>query len=165
MNYLVTVNGEAFEIEIGREGRVWVNHHSYDVDFRSIEDLAQYLLLVNHRSYEVHVETESDETCRMVIGGRLYHVCLQQHGRGRRGDGQTCVRGMREVRAPLPGLLVAVPVETGQRVARGDVLAVVESMKMNLELRAPQDGVVQALYGTPGAEVNQEQVLAIVAVE
>ena len=67
-----------------------------------------------------------------------------------------------EVCAPLPGLLVAVPVMVGQRVVQGEVVAVLESMKMNLEIRAPWEGVVQALYGAPGTEVGQGEVLAVV---
>jgi biotin carboxyl carrier protein len=47
-------------------------------------------------------------------------------------------------------------------VAQGEVVAVLESMKMNLELRAPWDGVVQALHITPGTEVGQAEVLAVI---
>jgi biotin carboxyl carrier protein len=47
----------------------------------------------------------------------------------------------------------------------GDVVAVLESMKMNLELHAPWSGVVQALHGTPGTEVGQGEVLAVVKLD
>ncbi|MCX8066782.1 MAG: acetyl-CoA carboxylase biotin carboxyl carrier protein subunit [Anaerolineae bacterium] len=44
----------------------------------------------------------------------------------------------------------------------GDVVAVLESMKMHMELRAPRDGVVQLVCATPGREVQQGEVLAVI---
>ena len=163
MKYLVTIEGETFEIEVSREGRVWVNRRPYDVDLQGVEGQSEYSLLVDHRSYEAHVERAEEQECRMVVAGRTYRACLQQ----RRRRSQRDVMRSRppatgEVCAPLPGLLVEVSVVVGQRVARGEVVAVLESMKMNLELRAPWEGVVQALCRAPGAEVDQGEVLAIV---
>ena len=62
----------------------------------------------------------------------------------------------------MPGLLVAVPVVVGQQVTQGEVVAVLESMKMNLELCAPWDGVVQALHRASGTEISQGEVLALI---
>jgi 3-methylcrotonyl-CoA carboxylase alpha subunit len=55
--------------------------------------------------------------------------------------------------------LVEVPVSEGQPVVEGQVVAVLESMKMNLELRVPIDGVVEHLYYAVGEEVEQGAVL------
>jgi biotin carboxyl carrier protein len=163
MKYVISVGGETFEIEVGREGRVWVNHRPYDVDFQGVEGRSEYSLLVDHRSYEAHVERAEGEECRMVVAGRPYRACLQQRRhRSKRDVMRPSPSATGEVRAPLPGLLVAMPVVVGQRVAQGDVVAVLESMKMNLELRAPWDGVVQALHRAPGTEVDRGEVLAVV---
>ncbi|RME39737.1 MAG: acetyl-CoA carboxylase biotin carboxyl carrier protein subunit, partial [Thermoflexia bacterium] len=67
-----------------------------------------------------------------------------------------------EVTAPLPGLLVELRIAEGQPVKAGAVVAVLESMKMHMELRAPRDGVVQSIHATPGQEVQQGTVLAII---
>jgi acetyl-CoA/propionyl-CoA carboxylase biotin carboxyl carrier protein len=67
------------------------------------------------------------------------------------------------MRAPLPGLLVEMEVCEGDHVEEQDVVAVLESMKMNLELRAPHSGVVRELCVTPGCQVAQDEVLAIIS--
>ncbi|MDY7077757.1 MAG: acetyl-CoA carboxylase biotin carboxyl carrier protein subunit [Chloroflexota bacterium] len=170
MKYKITVEGETFEIEVGRGGQVWVNRRPYDVDFQGVDGLPQYSLLVNHRSYEAHVEQDDEEEYRMLVAGRSYRACLQQErGWSQRDVMQSHSSSVREpeekrgeVCAPLPGLLVAAPVVVGQEVACGEVVAVLESMKMNLELCAPWDGVVQALHGIPGTEVRQGEVLAVI---
>ncbi|HEY67268.1 MAG TPA: hypothetical protein G4N97_03250 [Thermoflexia bacterium] len=163
MKYIITVEGETFEIEVGRGGRVWVNRRPLNVDFQGVDGLPQYSLLVDHRSYEAHIEQAEGEEWRMVVAGRPYRARLQQRRRRPQPDAaRSRLPATEEVRAPLPGLLVAVPVVVGQRVVQGEVVAVLESMKMNLELRAPRDGVVQALHRSPGAEVDQGEILAVI---
>jgi len=56
--------------------------------------------------------------------------------------------------APMPGRVVAVLVEVGQRVQRGDALVVLEAMKMEQTLAAPSDGEVTAVHVEPGARVD-----------
>ncbi|HHN93261.1 MAG TPA: hypothetical protein ENK17_00690, partial [Anaerolineae bacterium] len=84
MRYVITVEGETFEIEMGRDGRVWVNHRPLDVDFQGIDGLPQYSLLVNHRSYDAHLErSEEGEYC-MQVAGRAYRATLREEGHRQR---------------------------------------------------------------------------------
>jgi biotin carboxyl carrier protein len=69
------------------------------------------------------------------------------------------------IRAPLPGTLISVPVSIGQEVAPGQTLAIVESMKMQMELRAPQSGVVSRIEGPPGRSVDQGEELVVLQTE
>jgi propionyl-CoA carboxylase alpha chain len=60
---------------------------------------------------------------------------------------------------PMPGLVVAVPVKPGDRVFRGQTLAVLESMKMESDVASPVDGVVAEVNGTVGQTVEAGDVL------
>jgi biotin carboxyl carrier protein len=62
--------------------------------------------------------------------------------------------GGKTVRAPMPGQIRAVPVSPGTEVARGELLCVLEAMKMNNRIRAPLDGVIAEVHVSPGAQVN-----------
>ena len=57
------------------------------------------------------------------------------------------------ITAPMPGLVVRIPVTEGQTVARGAGLVVVEAMKMENDLRAPRDGVVAKVHVKVGEAV------------
>jgi biotin carboxyl carrier protein len=56
--------------------------------------------------------------------------------------------------APMPATVVRINVDPGQRVSRGDVLVVLEAMKMELPIKAPRDGVVKAIACKAGELVQ-----------
>jgi biotin carboxyl carrier protein len=62
----------------------------------------------------------------------------------------------------MPGLIVAVPVEQGQTVKKGDQVIILESMKMENELRSPRDGVVHRVHVAQGASVEKDQALVTI---
>ncbi len=66
------------------------------------------------------------------------------------------------VTAPLPGLLLRIPVTLGDRVKRGQTVAVIEAMKMELSIGASIDGIVSSIAVEPGANVmGDEEILWI----
>ena len=64
------------------------------------------------------------------------------------------------IRAPMPGRVVLVQAKPGDAVNAGDVLLVIEAMKMELALKAPRDGVVAEVRATAGEFVEADAVLA-----
>jgi len=64
------------------------------------------------------------------------------------------VAGGKTVRAPMPGLIIKILVSTGDAVKRGDILCVLEAMKMNNQIRSPKDGVVAGVQAEMSAQVN-----------
>ena len=66
-----------------------------------------------------------------------------------------------QVKAPMPGTILEVKVSQGASVKKGDVLAILEAMKMENEILAPQDGTVAQVNVTKGASVNSGDVLVV----
>jgi biotin carboxyl carrier protein len=59
----------------------------------------------------------------------------------------------------MPGSLIKVNVKVGDTVKRGDVLCVLEAMKMENDITAPQDGVIASIEATQGSSVATDAVL------
>jgi methylmalonyl-CoA carboxyltransferase small subunit len=62
-------------------------------------------------------------------------------------------------RSPVTGLVIRVPVEAGQSVQAGQLLVVLEAMKMETQVTAPRSGTVQAIHVEPGNSVKVNQPL------
>ena len=62
--------------------------------------------------------------------------------------------GANTVKAPMPGTILKINVKAGDAVKRGDVLCVLEAMKMENDIKAANDGVVSAVHVSQGASVN-----------
>ena len=69
--------------------------------------------------------------------------------------------GGEKINAPMPGTILAVNVSNGSVVKKGDVLMVLEAMKMENEIMAPCDGTVNAVSVTKGASVESGALLCV----
>ncbi|MGM9684544.1 MAG: biotin/lipoyl-containing protein [Eubacteriales bacterium] len=63
------------------------------------------------------------------------------------------------VKAPMPGNIIKINVKSGDAVKKGDVLCILEAMKMENEICAPSDGVVASVAVAQGASVQTDDVL------
>lgn len=70
--------------------------------------------------------------------------------------------GGEKVSAPMPGTILSVNVKAGDSVKKGDVLAILEAMKMENEIMAPKDGKVTAVNVQKGATVNTGDLLCVI---
>ena len=96
----------------------------------------------------------------MTVGGRTHRLRLLDERAMRRARAAAARTGEREVRAAMPGKVVAVLVEAGATVERGQGLLVVEAMKMENEIAAPRAGTVQEIRVKPGQAVEAGELLA-----
>lgn len=105
-------------------------------------------VLVDGFRFEVDVEPERIASLR------------ERASRGRAAGGHS---GTLEVRAIIPGKVVAVSVEAGDEVLAGQQLLVVEAMKMQNELRAPRDGSIERIAVAHGANIEVGDLLVVIS--
>jgi 3-methylcrotonyl-CoA carboxylase alpha subunit len=95
------------------------------------------------------------ERIHLWLNDAHHEVLIEEPGRVDPG----AAAGAGRLSTPLPGVVVSVAVKVGQRVAAGEVLMVVEAMKMEHAIRAPGEGTVQAIHAGPGDRVKEDSVL------
>lgn len=161
MIYITSINGHEYTIELLDEHKVSVDGKVYEIDFLPVGDQPVYSLLLDGVSYDALVYPEEDQW-QVSFQGEMY-VALVEDEREKRLRATMGI-GISEqqeyfLRAPMPGLVVAVPVVNGQAVEKGDILLVLESMKMQNELRAPRAGTVSRIRVGPGARVEKKETL------
>lgn len=161
MKYITTIDGQEFTVEILDEKRIRINDKILDVDFESVSGQPVYSLIIGGKSYEAYVSPD-DEKWEVLLRGRLYQAEVEDEREKRlraAGSASAAEGGEFLLKAPMPGLVVAIPVEEGQPVTKGQVLLILESMKMQNELKAPRDGIVSRIKVRAGETVEQKQTL------
>jgi methylmalonyl-CoA carboxyltransferase 1.3S subunit len=118
-------------------------------------------ITIDGRAYAVDVEVlEDDEspetpsyaphhTGSALLGG----THTQSHNAGWDAEGREC-------HSPLMGLVIKVNVKPGQQVEAGEILLVLEAMKMETHITAPRTGTVKNVFVAQGNPVKQNQILA-----
>lgn len=163
MKYVTTINGQRFDIEITNEGGLLVNGQARDINFLALGP-ALYSIIMQTRSHEVVIEEREGEV-EVLMGGRLYSGKVQDERAlllaGRRG-GLSADSGEISIKSPMPGLVVAIPVSEGQGVTAGQTVVILESMKMQNELKAPRDGTISRVHVAAQQSVEQGKVLVTI---
>ncbi len=163
MRYLATVEGQTYEIEINGEDEITFDGKPIDVDFIAVADSSVFSLILDGISYEAYVYPNQSEV-EVLMRGKRYPVQVEDERQIRlRQTTKDSVADTSEflLKAPMPGLVVSVPVVMEQDVKAGDNLVILESMKMQNELKAPRDGRVKNLRIQAGDNVDQNQVLIV----
>jgi biotin carboxyl carrier protein len=161
MKYITTIDDQQFTVEIIDEKHVSVDGKVYEIDFESVAGQPVYSLIVDGRSHESYIY-QGDDNWQVLMRGRLYPVNVEdeREKRLRAAAGAGIVEtGEFHLRAPMPGLVVALPVAEGQVVKKGEVILILESMKMQNELKSPRDGTIGRIRVRPGESVEQRQTL------
>jgi len=103
---------------------------------------------------------------RAIIDG-IAHLLetegFEERPSGGRPQAASAEAGNGVLTAIMPGLIIKVPLAVGDAVKSGDVVVVLEAMKMENEICSPIDGVVKQLAVQRGDVVEQNQLLAVVA--
>lgn len=161
MKYVTTIEGKEYQIEVVDERHVRVGDRLLTVNFESVSGQPVFSLIVDGKSFESYVY-QGDEDWQVLLRGRQYQAKVEDEREKRlkaAGGSGVAEGGEFHLKAPMPGLVVAIPVEEGQEIKKGQVLIILESMKMQNELKAPRDGKVDRIRVKTGESVEQKQTL------
>ncbi len=139
-DYKIVVDGNSF----------LVNGQPFVVGFEDDK------VLVDGAPYDVRLEGD-----QVVVGGITYSLKVEGLGGEKAGPKKAAVEaGEGAVTAIMPGKIIRILAAEGDRVAEGDVICILEAMKMENELKAPRAGIVKKLHVQEGQDVVRGAVLA-----
>jgi biotin carboxyl carrier protein len=118
------------------------NNKSKEVSVKGVDhELKRYQIQIDGRIYQVQI---SDEVDQQILTMNLKSKKSNQ---------------LKELRAPMPGLVRQVNVQVGDQVDAGDSLFILEAMKMENLLKSPVNGKVSDIFVKPGESVEKNQIL------
>jgi biotin carboxyl carrier protein len=139
--YKYTINGNKYEVEIGE----------------IVDNVAT--VKVNGEDFKVEMEPEAEPEKKKVVLGKPK---TETAGEAPVAADTANVNTNNAIKAPLPGTIVEVKVSVGDEVQAGDVVVVLEAMKMANNLEAEKSGKVTAVLVQQGQSVMEDDALVVI---
>ena len=155
-------NGGNFTIEKKGE-TILINGKEFELDYSEIFRGYFHIIKDNQSiSAEVVGTDFKKKEFKIKVEGRIYSVVMKNQmdllleNMGLSSQDDTIVK---DVKAPMPGLILDIMVNVDDKISKGDQLMVLEAMKMENVLKAPGDGVIKSIEIVKGQSVEKNQVL------
>jgi biotin carboxyl carrier protein len=184
MAYISNVAEKSYIVDTGENSpqrEIRIDEKRFDIDWQHIATLAaspqlqsniggRYSLLIAGKSYEVlaHRVNKPDVTgyrYEVLIAGHRFEIAVEDE-RAKALAGSihgTHESGEALVRAPMPGLVLGLPMDVASNVERGETVVILEAMKMENDLASPIAGTIKEIKVSKGQTVNQGDVLVVVS--
>lgn len=145
------------------DGTLLINGNEIAADIQLLKPGAYHLIVAN-KSYTVDVINSDRSTKKhtLRVNGKIMEVQLKDRFDEllkELGIDAAAGKKIGDLKAPMPGLVVEIPVEEGQQISKGDTLVILEAMKMENSLKAIGNGVVKKVLVKKGQAVDKNQLL------
>lgn len=163
IKYSAEVGDRSFDIAVRKangQTEVTVDGERVCVDVAKADGGRAVSLVIDGRSHEAIVERNAQGWIVTIDGHRTRVDLSRQMAAGLKASSRKAGEEIM-VKAPMPGLVVAVNVQAGDSVDPGNGLVILEAMKMQNELRSPRAAQVKKVLVSQGDKVEQSQPLMV----
>lgn len=166
MNYIAKIQDKEFRINLEDRGDhvvAVINGKTIPIQLHEINGSHIYYALVGNRSIEIEIRRNEVGYLIFHQGSSLEFVVEDERTARLKKSMSPSVsqKAEKDLKAPMPGLIVAIEVKPGQQLKKGDGLLIIEAMKMENEIKAPFDCVVKEIKVQERQAVEKGQVLVV----
>lgn len=146
-----------------KDNSTLVDDQLFDLDIVKIKK-NYFHIIKNNRSFTaevIHVDKGKKEVMLKINGHTFdlkvkdrFDLLLEKLGMSQNSSGQ-----VREIRAPMPGLILDVHIQEGEEVKEGQVIMILEAMKMENIIKSPGEGIVKKINVQTGESVDKNSLL------
>ncbi len=157
-----TINNQTYQV-IATDNGYEVNGELLSWDISPIS-AGHYHILFKNKSYRAELVKVDAQTkaVTLKINGKNYTVNLKSKFDlllDKMGINSASSNKLNSIKAPMPGLIIDLKIKVGDEVKKGDILLILEAMKMENILKSPGDGLVKEVKIKKGDSVEKGQVL------
>jgi pyruvate carboxylase subunit B len=164
MKYQVKFKDRVIDLEIRNHQPYFTIEHEgkpVDFDFQRVHSNL-YSLILDGKQYRVWLEPLENSDYKILINHHSFKAVIEderQRIRKAFRAVQTDKSDVIQVHAPMPGLVTQVEVRLNQAVNLGDGLVIIEAMKMENELKSPEDGRISKIFVKQGDAIEKGALL------
>lgn len=163
MRFRLVVDGESREIEVEPDPQglaVRVDGAEYFTQASSSR--TEIVIRIGRRSHRIRFQGRT-----VLVDDTPHEISIpdiEERPTARSPESTSRGAAILEVRPPMPGRVVRILAAAGTRVVRGQILLVLEAMKMQNEIPAPQDGIVREIRVAEGESITADRVVVVLEV-
>jgi len=161
-SFTVKIEDKAFNIELSadkldleKEFSIKIDNKQYKVEMPKINQKKTFPVKVEEATFEAEVKTPRRRPASMIFEPTRITPMRRTMAPTRHQEGS--------VTAPMTGKILSVMVKKGDQVKTGQILCVLEAMKMENEITAPKTGTVQEVYVSEDSSVSEGEALFVVS--
>ncbi|MBD3749833.1 MAG: biotin/lipoyl-binding protein [Sphingobacteriales bacterium] len=163
--YQIKIN-QKFQFKTAQQkGEIFINDQAVTLDMVKIDE-NHFHLIYQHCSYKAEVLSMNfvEKILRIKVNQNIYDLEIRdQYDELLKNLGleNLNARKIKEIKAPMPGLVLKIIVKEGDVVKKGENLLVLEAMKMENMIKAPADVIIQKIKVKSGEKVEKNQLLMV----
>ncbi len=164
MKYQVKINGQEFKLAINEEHgnlRIDLDGREIDANLTELKKNKLFSLLIDNSTYDLEISRKNNNF-EINYAGRKYSGEILEEALAQLKPPVTKeVLKQKELKSPMPGLVVKIEVEEGKEIKTGDGVLIMEAMKMENEIKSPFEGKVKKILVKEKQSVEKGQVLLV----
>lgn len=162
--YKTIVNEQAMDVAFENDS-IKIDGKTFEWDMVEIGNKS-FHIIHNNKSYRAEVLSfnKQEKALTVRINGSKYNVAVKDKLDlllERLGMDKLAANEIKDIKAPMPGLVLDILINEGDEVKKGDQIMILEAMKMENVLKSPGDGIVKCIKVKKGEGVDKNQVMIL----
>lgn len=162
MKYQINFDGEnEVDVELESAFKGTVDGKPVSLDVYDSGD-GKLHVISGTKSFQAEILSAEGKAYKIKVGNHLYELNLQDENDAllkRLGMESTGSSRAKDLKAPMPGMVLDILIKAGQEVSKNDPLIILEAMKMENVIKSPADGLISKVSISTGQAVEKDELL------
>ncbi len=155
--YIVTVKDKKNLVKISENSEITINDRPHHYELIRIKNYS-YRLLIDQKIYDISAVKINSDKYLVSLEGYTYETLVRTSLQERATkviEQQGSVHHLREIKAPMPGMILKIKRKPGDNIKLGESIIILEAMKMENDIKAPASGIIKNIYISEGSTVEK----------
>ncbi len=145
--YVVTINNKKKEVTLSNNSEVTLDGKNYHYEIIELGE-NDFVMRIDNKFYEISADKIDSEQYSLFVNGKVVEAVVRTGLQERASsliEKSSDIKHKMEVKAPMPGMILKIKKNTGDKVQKGDSIVILEAMKMENDIKTPFSGLIKEI--------------------